>query len=721
MSINITDLVKTQSDNNAAMVEKLPKVYEAGRLNPMDSVKKEVSGESIRVDDVSNVEHSVACNVSSKNLFDFSKINGLNTGEYGTTSNWGYDMKIDSDGNDILVTSSTGNFFYVMFAGLEFKTGQTYTVSLAEEPPHDNGNWGWYCRYIDNEYYDNTNANGSGKINFTFTPIKEVKYIGFRISTGFEYDNPVRLAKPQLELGSTVTAYTPYVSDFSSVNVSRYGKNLFEFKQGVIGNGTIIEKLENGAIVQGNYVEGNNNSWTNGWYVFDKSTVSLKAGDIVTLSCDYTVLELNENRTMADFSSDYPVRKVGLYLCSSVSNHYLYPTNQPKTLGEPVRMYVTATITDDGDYHPTMTVNSNKVRIENIQIEVGSQPTDFEEYKEKQIATANANGIVEGITSVSPNMTLLTDTEGVIINCEYYNYINLLSKEKYKEGHTEGYETGYNSGYEQGNTDGYQSGWSVGYENGKTDGYGGGYNDGYEAGFPDGYNDGVNIGYNDGFSVGKEEGIVEGKQAEYDAFWDIFQNYGNRTDYNYAFGFGFTNANFYPKYDIIVKNYCTSIFYALAGGSKFSLIDRLNSCGVKLDTSKAINLTGLFNYANRITGIPTIDCTGLSGNSTSLFANLYANCKTIEKIITKESVTYKNWFTNTDVTNVTFEGVIGQDLDISYGDNLTVASMNSIISCLKDITTETDTTRTLTLGTAKKAKLTEAEIAVATQKGWSVA
>ena len=212
------------------------------------------------------------------------------------------------------------------------------------------------------------------------------------------------------------------ITDFSSVNVSRYGKNLFEFKQGAIGKGTIIENLENGDIVQGNYVENDNpNAWSNGWYTFtNKATVTLKAGDVVTLSCDYTVLELNENRTMKDFSSSVGVKKVGLYLQSSGSNHYLKPTNQPKILGETVRMSVTATITVDGEYYPTMTVNSNKVRIENIQIEIGSTATPYEPYIAPQTVTANADGTVEGITSIAPNMTLLTDTDGVVINANYY-------------------------------------------------------------------------------------------------------------------------------------------------------------------------------------------------------------------------------------------------------------------------------------------------------------
>ena len=44
-----------------------------------------------------------------------------------------------------------------------------------------------------------------------------------------------------------------------------------------------------------------------------------------------------------------------------------------------------------------------------------------------------------------------------------------------------------------------------------------------------------------------------GRKAEYDAFWDAFQNYGNRKSYRGAFGSCFTADNFKPKYPIVPK------------------------------------------------------------------------------------------------------------------------------------------------------------------------
>lgn len=53
------------------------------------------------------------------------------------------------------------------------------------------------------------------------------------------------------------------------------------------------------------------------------------------------------------------------------------------------------------------------------QLELGTIATDWEKPKEKATYTPNADGTVEGLTSLSPTMTLLTDTEGAVIHCEY--------------------------------------------------------------------------------------------------------------------------------------------------------------------------------------------------------------------------------------------------------------------------------------------------------------
>ncbi|MBR7165262.1 MAG: hypothetical protein IKD18_03190 [Clostridia bacterium] len=57
--------------------------------------------------------------------------------------------------------------------------------------------------------------------------------------------------------------------------------------------------------------------------------------------------------------------------------------------------------------------------VKDLQIEIGTTATEYEPYVEPTTYTADANGIVKGVTSLYPTTTLLTDTEGVTIEAEY--------------------------------------------------------------------------------------------------------------------------------------------------------------------------------------------------------------------------------------------------------------------------------------------------------------
>lgn len=227
-----------------------------------------------------------------------------------------------------------------------------------------------------------------------------------------------------------------------------------------------------------------------------------------------------------------------------------------------------------------------------------------------------------------------------------------------------------------------------------------------------------------------------GKKAEYDKMWDRIQLKGG-TAYNTFSGvfngrlFGFDN--FYPKYDIRPVGKADNLFYTWQNNGSIGKIDaqgdleqRLKECGVILDTSQVTGMSYAFAYG-KFYKLPTIDCTGLTGASVQVFANLgdlnfpgVGGWTDIEKIITKESVTYKDWFHKANIGDVRFEGVIGNDIDFSWSKSLTLESIKSIISCLKDYS-GTTTTKTLALHTNSKAKLTDAEKALITQKGWTLA
>ncbi len=178
-----------------------------------------------------------------------------------------------------------------------------------------------------------------------------------------------------------------------------------------------------------------------------------------------------------------------------------------------------------------------------------------------------------------------------------------------------------------------------------------------------------------------------GQQAEYDRFWNAFQNNGNRTIYSYAFygTQGWKYATFNPKYPIRIVN------------AEYML------------------------YNSQITQIP-VDIVLAEDASLTPNARVFYNCtqlKTIKKIVMVEHVNASSWFYNCKaLENITFEGVIGKNIDFSYSP-LTSQSMLSVIEHLKDYSNDGGTF-TVTFKADRETMLTDEQKAVATNKGWSL-
>lgn len=82
-----------------------------------------------------------------------------------------------------------------------------------------------------------------------------------------------------------------------------------------------------------------------------------------------------------------------------------------------------------GNYDGTGAVGYT-VTYRNIQIEVGTVATEYEEYKGVQTATADANGKVEGIDIVHPTMTIVADKA---MECKYFPTSAESVYEKYQQ------------------------------------------------------------------------------------------------------------------------------------------------------------------------------------------------------------------------------------------------------------------------------------------------
>ena len=205
------------------------------------------------------------------------------------------------------------------------------------------------------------------------------------------------------------------------------------------------------------------------------------------------------------------------------------------------------------------------------------------------------------------------------------------------------------------------------------------YHETFVAGRTEGYNAGKEAGLEEGFDNGKAVGI----QTEYDRFWDAYELacIRNGPGYQCAFGGpGWNDDTFWPKRDIYPGG-GYSVNRMFAQSRITDLAQRLKECGVVLDTSRAQYFDDVFNQSY-ITHIPVMDCSKAISLSMT-FSRMHA-AHTIDKIIINEATTFPNTFIASSVlTNITFEGIIGQDINFSWSP-LSVASMKSVITHLKN-------------------------------------
>lgn len=173
----------------------------------------------------------------------------------------------------------------------------------------------------------------------------------------------------------------------------------------------------------------------------------------------------------------------------------------------------------------------------------------------------------------------------------------------------------------------------------------------------------------------------KGKQDERNAFWNVYL--ADRNTQYLFYSARWSDATFYPTKNIDIVG---TAHFAFSSNQITNLKQRLIDCGVSLDTSKVTEGSFWFAYCGRITNIPTVSFEGLTTEITTIFDNC-PQLKEIEKIILKEdgSTTFKKWFDRLPkLEDITFEGVIGNDIDFSSSTLLSKASITSIINHLSN-------------------------------------
>lgn len=183
-----------------------------------------------------------------------------------------------------------------------------------------------------------------------------------------------------------------------------------------------------------------------------------------------------------------------------------------------------------------------------------------------------------------------------------------------------------------------------------------------------------------------DAGCAAGEKSEYNRFWDLYQQNGNRKNYQGAFyGYGWSEENFKPKYDMAPTR-ADAMFRMFTLMPDLDLVEYLDMLGVTLDFSKSTNFNDTFAYCY-FGRIGTID-TRSASNLGSVFNA--SRIQIIDELILKDdgSQTVSAPFANQSyLEEITIKGTIGTNgWDFHLAENLSEASGLSIINALSTTT-----------------------------------
>lgn len=358
-----------QIDYNAlANLPQIPSL--AGCAN---ALKSRASGAAVRVNDVSPIEHVLSCKVRGKNLFNTrDDYNG-----YGHTY---------ADGTLVVAGQYTNKF-------ISLEDEKTYTFSCQSTRTGTDGG-GIFLRAYTADRTDSVNV--GAEIN-TLSPTKSLilpkGYPVLRITFyGYYQESPgtATYTNLMLEEGAAATGYTAYI-DPTSVVVTRCGANLLPYPYSVATSskyGITCAVNSNRSITLSGTATADAQ--------FDLATsLKLPAGTY-TLGGNGTNVRARIQH--ADGTTNYAVNTFTLID------------------GDDLRIYAVALSGETISYTFFPMLN------------VGETALLYEPYVGKTYVPSIYD-IVDGITSVSPTMTLLTDTANTVVECEYNKDANAVIAE----------------------------------------------------------------------------------------------------------------------------------------------------------------------------------------------------------------------------------------------------------------------------------------------------
>lgn len=391
---------KTNSDNAQQSAENAEASAQSAEASAKslkndysNALKGNASGSVVRVDDVSPVEHYPRVKVRSKNLIPYPYAET-------TTERDGATFTVNADGGITISGTPTVNTSFNLVMQYTKKLlvtkGKKYILTVNSSLTAKAGYV--YLQNWSNGVSDSSLSVRQGSMSFIADKDGSIQ-IGLVVLKGQTFNETIYI---QFEEGETATEYTPYI-DPSTVTVRRCGKNL------ALG-GTTTSSTSNGITIT--------RTPGSSIFTFDgtaDSAISMGATSPILLPPGkYTVSVYGLNKVSTTFDRCYVLRQNDK---SVVVNEIM--TGSPKSfiLTEPTTVAISFVLAEGTSY------SNKKIR---LQMEQGDTASEYVECEELTTHTPNADGTVEGITSLSPTMTLLTDTEDVTVEVEYNRDINVV-------------------------------------------------------------------------------------------------------------------------------------------------------------------------------------------------------------------------------------------------------------------------------------------------------
>lgn len=340
-----------------------------------NAVKGNLSGAVVFADDVSSVEHSPVVWVHGKNILPYPYPQTTYTGNGGT-------FTAQADGGVLASGTPTDYVSLNLYSGVPLAKSGNLVFSASGEYENVSISMVLYDG-VDNVLFNAEAWKGRYPISVNLdeypTAVKWLVFIK-RSSPDVEMTGKIY---PQIELGNTATEYEPYI-DPSTVTVKRCGKNLIDVSDITVesSNAWSNKHLGSFGLPSGKYTVSLDYK-----QLGDVTHVSLSARKYGVAEEAYADVSNNAQTGKLTMTFEIPVGEYGAML-------YVYS-------------------------NCTANVRNTKCLFSNIQVEVGDIATEFEAYKEATEHIPSSDGAVSGLTSVSPCMTILTDTEGAIVECEY--------------------------------------------------------------------------------------------------------------------------------------------------------------------------------------------------------------------------------------------------------------------------------------------------------------